>query len=240
MIELRQVAFSYGSSEVFSNVSLRFEAGSFYGIFGPNGGGKSTLLKLMTGELMPSSGEVLPRPVSSMDRARMIALVEQELPNRLPLTVRETVALGRYPWGRAAVVDAVVGRALEALDLTDLAARPYAALSGGEKQKVMLARALAQDTPVILLDEPASALDPGYRQRFYQLLRTCADNGKCVIMVSHDLFLAPPWLDQAILLYRGRVCCSGAPAQVLSGECCREAFGIRDWGGFPVPGVWQG
>ncbi len=225
MIELENVSFSYSpGSPVLKGISARFSAGGFYGIFGPNGCGKSTLLKLIFGELVPDSGNISPRWNDPLERACRLAMVEQEIPGRIPLTVREVVALGRYPWVRRRKVSSDIEEILNELQLAPLAENPYSHLSRGERQRTMLARAVAQDTPILLLDEPASSLDIGFQHEFYRLLRRFARKGKCIVMVSHDLFIAPHYLDEALLLKEGTIFAEGTPAQVVSPENLHAVF----------------
>ncbi len=229
MIELKNVCFSYSpGNPVLEGISIRFNAGAFYGIFGPNGCGKSTLLKLITGELVPDSGSISPRWNDPLERACRLAMVEQEIPGRIPLTVREVVALGRYPWMRRRKVSSDIEEILNELQLTPLAEKPYSRLSGGERQRTMLARAVAQDTPILLLDEPASSLDIGFQHEFYRLLRRLADRGKCIVMISHDLFIAPHYLDEALLLKDGMLFARGTPAQVIQPGNLRVVFQYCD------------
>lgn len=225
MIELKNVSFSYSpGNPVLDGISIHFNAGTFYGIFGPNGCGKSTLLKLITGELVPDSGSISPRWNDPLARACRLAMVEQEIPGRIPLTVREIVALGRYPWMRRRKVSSDIEAILNELQLVPLAGKPYSHLSGGERQRTMLARAVAQDTPILLLDEPASSLDIGFQHEFYRLLRRFARKGKCIVMISHDLFIAPHYLDEALLLKEGTIFAEGTPAQVVSPENLHAVF----------------
>lgn len=227
MIELVDVSFSYPArAPVLNRISTHFEAGKFYGIFGPNGCGKSTMLKLITGELKPASGKVTPEWTEPLERARNLAVVEQEVPSRIPLTIREIVTLGRYPWERLELNLELIGHALKMLHLSDLAGVPYSKLSGGERQRVMLARAVAQETPILLLDEPASSLDIGFQHNFYRILRDLAKKGKCVIMVSHDLFIAPEYLDEILMLKNGRIVQHGTPQKMTETETLRMVFGI--------------
>ena len=226
MIKLNNICFSYSSGqEVLSCISAEFNPGTFHGIFGPNGSGKSSLLKVITGELEPQDGSVYPAYSSNLERARNMAFVEQEIPGRIPLSVREVVELGRYPWKRAKDNGAKVKRAISELELHDLIEKPYSKLSGGERQKVMLARALSQDTKILILDEPSSSLDIAYSNLFYGLLRKLSDDGKCVIMVSHDLFIAPRYLDSALLINDGKVVSHSTPDDALSPTNIKQVFG---------------
>jgi ABC-type cobalamin/Fe3+-siderophores transport system ATPase subunit len=223
--ELQQIEFSHlhGKSKTLNKVSAIFASGHFHGLFGPNGSGKSTLLKIISGELKPDKGSCQPQ-FTAAKRARRLSLVEQELPPRIPLTVREIVTLGRYPWRRHSGNSDQVESALAALFLLPFAERSYDQLSGGEKQRVMLARAIAQDTEILLLDEPASALDLKYQIEFYRLLQKLAQQGRCIIMASQDLFLAPQFLDNMILLKNGSVAAEGKPADVLTSNNIRQVF----------------
>ena len=228
MIGCKNLEFSYnGKQKVLSGVSLGFEAGKFYGIYGPNGSGTSTLLKILTGELKCSSGSVSPMWRSSLERARHIALVEQQIPHSIPLTVAETAALGNYPWERSSEKALPeVTAVLERLELLPLAERPFNALSGGEQQRVMLARALVQNTPVLCLDEPGSSLDIGFQHTLCRILKELAEQGKCIIMVSHDLFAAPAYLDTMIILSKGHIAAAGAPLELKEKGAVRDIFDI--------------
>lgn len=223
MIKLENLSFSYRENSVLQNFSFSFEPGQFYGIFGKNGSGKSTLMKLITGELAPSDGAVSPRFRSPMDRARTIAFMEQQYPERIPLTVQETVELGNYPW-RNKSDSFSVEPILKQLDLLELRNRCYSTLSGGEKQRVMLARILAQQTPVLLLDEPFSSFDYGNQHHFYGILKETARQGKCVVMITHDVFVSREYLDTALLLKDGVLFHSGTPADCLTEKNLEEIY----------------
>ncbi len=224
--ELQQIEFSHAGAErkTLNNISTIFESGRLYGLFGPNGSGKSTLLKIITGELQPHKGSCQPQ-FSAESRARILSLVEQELPPRIPLKVREVVTLGRYPWRGLSENPVLVESALETLSLLPFAERSYDQLSGGERQRVMLARAIAQDTEFLLLDEPASSLDLKHQIAFYCFLQKLARQGRCVIMVSQDLFLAPQYLDWMLLLKEGELAAEGKPAEILTSDMIKRVFG---------------
>lgn len=232
MIECRELSFSYGGpQDAVKNVSLVFEAGKFYGIFGPNGSGKSTLLKLLTGELRASSGTVTPVWRDPLTRAGMIALVEQQIPAALPFTVAEVAALGLYP---RRISDAAAGETvksvLEELELFAMRERPFNSLSGGERQRVMLARALVQGTPILCLDEPGSSLDIGFQHTLCRILKKLAGQGRCVIMVSHDLFSAPEYLDSMVLMSKGEVAARGSAGTLRNSPQLRQIFNLPERG----------
>lgn len=227
MLECRGLSFSYdGRNRVLKNITLSFVPGTFYGIFGPNGSGKSTLLKLLTGELKSSAGEVFPRWTSPLERARHIALVEQQIPSSLPLTVGEVAALGAYPWSREKVPSDTLEEVLEELELLSFKDRPFNELSGGERQRVMLARALVQNTDILCLDEPGSSLDIGFQHTLCRILKKLARNGKCVIMISHDLFSAPSYLDTAVLLHKGETVYTGPGEGIKESRLLQRIFNL--------------
>lgn len=228
MVECRELSFSYNNREkVLKNISFSFEAGNFYGIFGPNGSGKSTLLKLLTGELRGNSGEVTPRWSDPRERALNIALVEQQIPAALPLTVSEVAALGLYPRSRAGKCETgKVEEVLEELELLPFRNRPFNALSGGERQRVMLARALVQSTPILCLDEPGSSLDIGFQHTLCRILKKLSRQGKCVIMVSHDLFSAPDYLDTMLLLEKGELAAWGDAEKLKDSLLLKRVFNL--------------
>ena len=230
MIGLHEVSFSYpGSSALLKQLSFEFDRGFFYGIYGANGSGNSTLLKLITVELIPDSGRVNVPWQNEKQRSCQLAFMEQNVPEHLPLTVREVAALGRYPWDRSCHAER--GKTTEILDRLGLlvcADVPYEHLSGGERQRVMLARALVQETPLLLLDEPASSMDIGFQHHFYKMLKQEASAGKCIIMVSHDLFTAPGYLDKILMLKAGELFQHGIGKEVITDENLREVYSLTD------------
>ena len=237
ILEASSISFAYPETgPVLRGVGLRLEPGTVTGLFGPNGSGKSTLLRCLNGVLRPESGQVTldGRPLrkfSPRDVARCIAVVPQESRADLSLTVYEMVMLGRYPhtdiWGDETHKDRdAVAASLAKVHAERLAERPFSHLSGGERQRVVIARALAQEAEVLLLDEPATHLDIAHQLELYQLLRALARQGYAILLVSHDLLLAPLFLDRGVLLAGGVVVASGAPAEVLSADYMRVAFGV--------------
>ena len=205
MIELKNVSFAYSrGNPVLKGVSARFKSGRLYGIFGPNGCGKSTLLKLITGELAPDTGSISPRWSDPLERACRLAMVKQEIPGRIPLTVREVVALGRYPWMRRRKVSSDIEAILNELQLVPLAEKPYSHLSGGERQRTMLARAVAQDTPILLLDEPFNGLDPESAAILKKMLIQSRDAGAMILFSVHNLDLVANFCDEVLFINRDR------------------------------------
>ena len=231
------LSVSLGKRVVLSEVSLALPRGCLAALVGPNGAGKTTLLRALAG-LLPSDGtiEVCGDALSSLAldaRARRFAYLPQGHQMHWPLPVRDIVALGRYPHGavdpaRLAGPDAAaVMRAMQATDVTGLSDRPVTELSGGERSRVALARVLAVDAPVVLADEPTASLDPRYQIEVMTRLRTAADNGTLVIVVTHDLGLAARFSDIALVLSEGRLVSQGPPAEALSEAVIENIFRVR-------------
>ena len=164
--------------------------------------------------------------------ARHIAVVPQDTPTDVPFTVRQMIMLGRYAhwdtWGQEIADDrCVIQRCLERMDITSLAGRLFSELSGGERQRVILARALAQQGTVLLLDEPTSHLDIAHQLEFYRMVRELATEGQAVLMVCHDIFVAPMFVDVAILMVDGNLLSCGSADKVLSEQNIAAAYGVR-------------
>ncbi|MFO7587977.1 MAG: ABC transporter ATP-binding protein [Gemmatimonadota bacterium] len=217
-------------------VSARFATGAHTAILGPNGAGKSTLLRVLLGLLRPERGRAtldgLPTATfTRREMARRTALVAAGEEFAFPLTVRELVGLGRNPhlapWAGFGAEDReIVARALDDLDLRGLADRPVSRLSAGELQRVRLARALAQRTTHLLLDEPTAHLDLAHEiEIFERVSQLTGANALTVISITHNLNLASRYADRLLLLSRGRVTAEGPPADVLTGPRIEQAFG---------------
>ena len=227
MLKIENLRVSYGARRILDHVSLKVDSGEIVTLIGPNGAGKSTLVRAVSGVVSIESGEVwidgksLKR-LSTIERARQVAVVPQARNLPPAFTVYESVLLGRTPYlgwlGRTGPADHErVRYALERTQLLPLAERRVGELSGGEQQRVLLARALAQETPVLLLDEPITHLDLQHREKLIRLIRDLAVNKElAVLMVLHDLNLAAMYADRIALLVEGKIEASGAPAEVLT------------------------
>lgn len=216
---------------VLDQVDFHVGRGEVVGILGPNGAGKSTLVKVLAG-LLPMPGLCLDgRPVSTLppaQRARQIAYVPQSAQAAWPMSCREVVGLGRLPHRISPVHDArVVAAAMAEADVSHLAERPLTTLSGGERARVLLARALAVRAPVLLADEPVAHLDPAHQLQVLALLRARADHGDAVVVVLHDLALAARHCDRVVVLDGGRVAAAGTADTVLDDTVLASVFGIR-------------
>ena len=235
-LEVHGISFGYNGDLLLKDISFTVATGELIALIGPNGSGKTTLLKIMLGLLPPSSGEValLSQPLATYQpkaRARTIAYVSQQPALSFPLTVRELVALGRYPHsgrGRESPADT---RAIEnALDRTaakDLSNRQFNSLSGGEKQKVLIARALAQSSRLLLLDEPTLHLDLNFQLQILSALkRLCVENRITVITVLHDVNLVSLFADKALLLNGGMLRGFGPVAEVIDENSIKDLLGV--------------
>jgi iron complex transport system ATP-binding protein len=239
MIRVEKLWFSYGREPVLQGIDLQVRRGEILSILGPNGCGKSTLLRLLRGLLTPASGQVLwqGRPahhISRREMARLAAVVPQSTTFPFPYSVREMAAMGRFAHrsglnGFSVADRKAVDRALKMTDTLHLARRPVIGLSGGEAQRVVLARALAQDTAALLLDEATSHLDLDHHLGFAELLvRLNRGNETTVIQVSHDLDLAAEISHRILLLSGdGKSAALGPPAEVFTPSNLRRVFGVE-------------
>ena len=222
---------------MLQDVSTRIPDGGLVGILGPNGSGKTTLLKILGGLIRPSSGRALVdgRDLASLRRrdvARRIAMVPQETRLAFDYTVMEVVLMGRYPHLAPFELEgqddvAIAREALASTGTLHLADRVFDTLSGGEKQRVVIAGALAQEAAAMLLDEPTASLDPGYQLEVAALLRKLnAERGVTMVVATHDLGLAAGLCRELVLLRGGRVLAAGATAKVLTRESVRALYDI--------------
>jgi ABC-type cobalamin/Fe3+-siderophores transport system ATPase subunit len=227
MLKIENLTVAYDSRRILHGVSLNVDAGEIVTLIGPNGAGKSTLIRAVSGVVPIESGEIWIdgqslRRMSTMARARRLAVVPQARNLPPAFTVYESVLMGRTPYlgwfGRAEAADHErVRYALERTQMKSMAERRVGELSGGEQQRVLLARALAQDTPALLLDEPITHLDLQHRERLIRLIRELAIHKElAVLMVLHDLNLASMYADRIALLVDGRFDTIGTPPEVLT------------------------
>lgn len=224
---LSRVTVRRGDREVLSGVDLDVRDGELLVVAGPNGAGKSTLLAVLAGDLQPTSGEVVlsgrrTTAWAAVELARERSVLLQSGPVPFGFRVRDVVAMGRAPWPDEGDH---VERALAACEIEHLADRPVSALSGGERARVDLARVLAQDTPVVLLDEPTAALDLRHTEVVMGHARRLAREGRAVVAVVHDLDLAAAYGDRVALLRGGALVAAGTPAQVLDAGVLGDLYG---------------
>jgi len=236
-LEVHNISFGYNGALLLKDISFAIAAGELIALIGPNGSGKTTLLKILLGLLAPNSGAVTLQGQSlsryqPKARAKTIAYVSQQPALSFPLTVRELVSLGRYPHGgrgRESTSDKLaISNALERTAASDLSDRQFNTLSGGEKQKVLIARALAQSARVLLLDEPTLHLDLNFQLQILSALRRlCAEEGITVISVFHDVNLVSLFADQALLLSDGSLRAFGPVAEVVTEASIKDLLGVE-------------
>jgi len=234
-LEMTGVSFSFRETKVFADLALRIGSGEMVALIGPNGSGKTTLLRLLSGSLAPDAGSVAiaGRPAGSWtarERAREVAVVPQESAAAFDFTVMETVLMGRTPYlgllGLEGPEDVRIAQeALRRTGMLAFAGRLLSHLSGGERQLVLVARALAQRARIMLLDEPTSWLDIRHRQEIYALLsRLNREEGLTILTTSHDINLAARWCPRMILLERGRIRADGPPSSVFEPSVLSEVY----------------
>ncbi len=226
-----------GDRQVLDDVSLTVAPGEIVAVIGANGAGKSTFLKALAGLMAPGTGSVSvgAQPLAELDRrtlGRTIAYLPQERAVHWPLTVRRLVALGRLPFrdriaGPSAEDDAAVDEAMAAMDVTAFAERPVTELSGGERSRVLLARALAQRPRFLVADEPTTGLDPAHGLTLFAQFVRMSVSQRAVIVALHDLSLAAQYCHRVLLLKDGRSLALGAPREVLTPELLARAYGVR-------------
>ncbi len=233
-LSARELSISLSGRRVLDSVSIDLEPGQVVGLLGPNGAGKSTLMRTLAGLIDTQRVWLDDRSLSAMgslERARKIAFLPQQRSIGWSLAVEQVVMLGRIPWRaygqRPSEQDeAIAADAMRLLQVDGLAARPATELSGGEQARVLAARAVAQDTPFLIADEPASGLDPAHQISMMQAFRAVAAKGRCVLVSLHDLTLAARWCDRIIVLDGGRVAADGEPGTVLDAELLQSVYGV--------------
>ncbi len=234
-VKVQEICFSYNAEPVLRNISFEIEQGEFVSLIGPNGSGKTTLLKILARLLLPQKGKVLifNRDINSYPRkelAKIIGFVPQDNSFVFPYTVMEVVLMGRTPYLKGIGFESYedIKVATEVMELTKikhLAQKPISALSFGERQMVLIARALAQQPKIILLDEPNAHLDISHQIEIFSLLKALSiENGITVISVSHDLNLISHYSDKIILLSKGEIFKIGKPDFVLTEENIKSVY----------------
>ena len=235
-ITAKNLSYSFGEDLVLKNISFEVPKGDFFIIIGPNGSGKTTLMKIISGILKPQKGEleILNRPIDQYHRkalAQTIAFVPQMTFADFPFTVTEIVLMGRSPYlgilGLEEENDLeIANQAIAFTGLENLAHRKLDQLSGGEQQRVFIARAICQEPDIILLDEPTASLDLAYQVRIMDLMEKLKnEKGTTVVMVSHDVNLAAMYADHLLLLHKGQVLCQGLPDEVITYQTLEAAYG---------------
>ena len=236
-IEARDASAGYGREPVIREISFTLHPGQLLCVLGPNGAGKSTLLKTIAGQLPASSGTVLLngeelKNISPGKRAQSLSLLMTERPDAELMTCREVASAGRYPYtGILGILSEkdkkIVDRSMERMGASSLADRPFMSLSDGQKQRVLLARALCQEPEVLILDEPASFLDIRYQLELSSALRSLADEGLCIIVSMHDLDLARRTATHVLTVKEGKADRYGTASEILTDEYLEKLFDLE-------------
>ncbi len=242
LIEFDKVSFGYEQVPILKDLTLSVQTNLFWAIIGPNGSGKSTFLNLLSGQIKPQHGTVcvdqqVITAMNTAQRAQKISLVRQEFIPVFGYSVFQMVMMARYARQSRRLFENAADRkavraALEATDTLNFAERPLDHLSGGERQRVFIARALAQETPILLLDEPTSHLDLKHQIKIFDLLKQMqTQQGKTILLVTHDINLAVQYCDRVLLLGSDEAFFQGPPEQVLDSGRIESIFGVQGYQG---------
>lgn len=240
-LSIEALRVDLGGRTILHGIDAEIRSGRLVGVIGPNGAGKSTIARAIAGLLRTSSGRI------TLDRTNVRALPPAALGRRLaylpqgqtvhwPLAVERLVALGRLPhlapFSRITAEDReAIERAMARADVLALRDRPVTELSGGERARALVARALAVEAAALVVDEPLAALDPGHQLQMMELLRDEAKAGRLVVAVLHDLAMAARFCDRLLLIHEGRLVADGVPSAVLTADNLRDCYGISVWTG---------
>lgn len=237
MIEVDDLTFGFTDEAVLDGVSLSVETGELVGLIGPNGAGKTTLMRLVSGVLEPASGSItldgdVVSTLSPEAISRRVAVVPQQTELSFDFSIRDVIEMGRHPYQgrfeRLRPADReMVSVAMDLTDTAHLADRPFSAISGGERKRVLIARAIAQDTPALLVDEPTASLDINHQVAVFELLRERLTEDTGILAAVHDLNHAARYCDRLVLLADGGVQAVGDPATVLDPDLLQSAYGIE-------------
>jgi len=235
-LDIQGVEFAYTSVPVLNDVTVNIEGSKFVSILGPNGVGKSTLIHCINKILEPTGGTVLiddrdVKDITVKEMAKIVGYVPYSANDSFPLSVVDTVLMGRHPHSSRKSLDSdldVVYEVLDKLGILNLAMRPFNELSAGQHQKVMLARGLAQEPRILLLDEPTSNLDVRHQLDVAKMLRELSrEKDILVIMICHDINIAAKYSDEIILLSNGTIYATGTPKEVITEKSLEEVYGVR-------------
>lgn len=238
LLECRDLCFGYDSAAFLGPIELTIQAGECWAIVGPNGAGKSTLLRLLGGLLKPGAGNVrlggrLVSELSHRERAKLVSFLPQHPPDADDFTIRDVVLAGRHPHRTFGLFEStadhsIAHQTMVQTGVADLADRALASVSGGEAQRAHLAAVLAQQTPVVLLDEPTASLDLKHQLGVFEvLLRVLDDRSSAAVVVLHDINMATMFCSHIALMHEGRLVASGEPEAVLTAERVESVYGVR-------------
>lgn len=236
MLQVDALSFEYKKKPILTDISLTVRKGQMISIVGPNGTGKTTLIKCLAGIQRPSCGTILINGKDAFgmhrrDHARCVGYVPQSSPSKFPITVFEAVLMGRRPyitWKPTQTDFQKTAQVIESMNLKDIALRDFDKLSGGQKQKVLLARAIAQETDVLLLDEPTSNLDLKHQLEVLEMISSLVRTKQvAAILAMHDLNLASRFSNRVVMMKEGQILCSGTPGEVMTVENISTVYGVH-------------
>lgn len=236
MLQVDALSFGYKKRTILTDISLTVHKGEMVSIAGPNGTGKTTLIKCLAGIQKPSRGTILINGKDAFgmhrrDHARCVGYVPQSSPSKFPITVFEAVLMGRRPyitWKPTQTDFEKTARVIESMNLKDIALRDFDKLSGGQKQKVLLARAISQETDVLLLDEPTSSLDLKHQLEVLEMISSLVKtNQVAAILAMHDLNLASRFSHRVVMMKEGQILCSGTPGEVMTPKNISTVYGVH-------------
>lgn len=237
MISVNDLEFSYGNRKVIDSVSFNLNPGEILGILGPNGSGKTTLIKLVGGILKKGKGriEIMGKEIEKYSRkelARKLAIVPSDLEPGFDFSVYDMVAMGRYPY--LGLFDTfspedieIIEKSMRSTGIMELSGHSIREISGGEKQRMLIARALAQNTDILLMDEPTSNLDIKYQVEILELIENIRKTGRAILLTMHDVNMAVRYCTRIALLSKGRIFSIGQPEMVISEESITAVYGIK-------------
>jgi len=235
-LHIKDLGFGYGGEPVLKEIGMDLGRSELLGVVGPNGSGKSTLIRCIDGILKPDKGSILLNgnalaKMQQMEIARQLGYVPQNAPRTFPVTVFDAVLMGRRPhlsWNSGKKDRSRVVEALKRLDISHLALRNFNELSGGEQQRVLIARALAQEADVLLLDEPTSNLDIRHQLEVMEIMgQLVSQKGLSAVIAIHDLNLASRYADRVVMMKQGKVFASGTPSQVFTPGNIASVYGVE-------------
>lgn len=232
MLRIENLHVSYGNNEILKNININFQRNKLYGIIGPNGAGKSTLLNTISRDVNKYHGDILLnnsniKSFKTYDYAKNIAYMRQTINVKFPYTVKELVGMGRYIHDNNQESEDIVMGRIEENGLADLANKPIDKLSGGEVQRALFSKVLAQESDIILVDEGLSNADIYYKVHFFDMLKKEVEKGKTVIVVLHDLFLARKYCEELIIVHDGKIYDRGISENVLNRHSLKEVFRVN-------------
>lgn len=237
IIRVEDLVYSFDSVKALNGLTFEINRGEFVGLVGPNGSGKTTLLNCLSKLFTPQEGNIQMdghnlRELSPSDGAKIYAVVPSEFPMDMNISIADTVLLGRYPyieglWWENERDEGITLDAMEKLNVTQFANRKLGELSSGEKQRVLIAKAMAQEAKVLLIDEPVAYLDLGYQLEIMEMLKSLADGGVTILAAMHQLNLAVKYCDKLIVLNKGKLVAYGKPEDIVTQKLIEDVYGIK-------------